>query len=128
MDARYYINILAQNLKQSARKMNIADQFLFMQDNDPKHTAGVTKRYFQNTAINLLEWPAQSADLNPIENIWSTLDTNIPPSGRTNPENFYQSLKLAWNQLGADYLQKLVESMPRRLQEVIKAKGGNTKY
>lgn len=128
MDARYYINILAHNLKDSARKMNIADQFIFMQDNDPKHTAGVTKRFFENTAIELLDWPAQSADLNPIENIWANLDSEVPPSGRINSDIFFQSLQTAWNQISPDYLKKLVESMPNRLQAVIKAKGGNTKY
>lgn len=128
MDARYYINILAHNLKESARKMNIADQFIFMQDNDPKHTAGVTKRFFENTAINLLDWPPQSADLNPIENLWSELDSKVPPRGRTNRDLFYQNLQTAWNGLSPDYLQKLAESMPRRLEAVIKAKGGNTKY
>lgn len=128
MDARYYVNMLAHNLKASACKMNIANQFIFQQDNDPKHTAGLTKRFFENTAINVLEWPAQSADLNPIENLWSELDSKVAPSGRTNAENFYESLKNAWNHLSLEYLQELVESMPRRLQAVIKAKGGNTKY
>lgn len=44
-------------------------------DNGPKHTAGVTKRYFERKSINVLEWPAQCADLNPIENIWAILDS-----------------------------------------------------
>lgn len=35
MDARYYINILAHNIEESARRMNIADDFIFQQDNDP---------------------------------------------------------------------------------------------
>lgn len=119
MDARYYNNILAHNLKESARKMNIADQFIFMQDNDPKHTAGVTKRFFENTAINLLDWPPRSADLNPIGNLWSTLDSNVPPSDRTITNIFYERLRTAWNGLSPDYLEKLVGTMQQRLQAVI---------
>lgn len=127
MDARYYINILAHNIEESARRMNIADDFIFQQDNDPKYTAAVTKR-FENTSINLLEWPAQSADLNPNENLWSRLDSKVLPSGRKNADIFYQNLQNAWNELSPNYLQKLVESMPRRLQAVIKAKAENSKY
>lgn len=128
MDARHYIRILEKNLEESATKMNIGDQYIFMQDNDPKHTAGVTKRFFERKAINLMDWPPQSADLNPIENLWSMLDSKVPPSGRKNQNEFFGSLQTAWNELSPNLLQKLVESMPKRLQAVIIAKGGNTKY
>lgn len=128
MDARYYIRILEKNLEESANKMNIGGEYIFMQDNDPKHTAGVTKRYFERKAINLLDWPPQSADLNPIENLWGMLDSKVPPSGRTNQNVFFENLQTAWNELSPNLLQKLVESMPRRLQAVLNARGGNTKY
>lgn len=128
MDARHYIRILSTNLRQSVEKMGIAGQYIFQQDNDPKHTAGVTKKYFANKSINVLEWPPQSADLNPIENLWSALDSQVPPSGRKNRDAFFESLQTAWHDLEPDLLKKLVESMNRRLSAVIKARGGNTKY
>lgn len=128
MDARHYIRILSRNLPQSVQKMGIANQYIFQQDNDPKHTAGITKRYFDSKSINVLEWPPQSADLNPIENLWAALDSKVPPSGRTNREIFFESLLKAWRELKPDLLNKLVESMNQRLSAVIKAHGGNTKY
>lgn len=128
MDARHYIRILSTNLPQSVEKMGIADQYIFQQDNDPKHTAGVTKQYFERKTINVLEWPPQSADLNPIENLWAALDSKVPPSGRTSQQTFYESLLAAWHELKPDLLNKLVESMNQRLSAVIKARGGNTKY
>lgn len=128
MDARQYIRILRHNLEPSVEKMDIAGQYIFQQDNDPKHTAGVTKRFFERYRINVLDWPAQSADLNPIENLWAALDSLVPPSGRTNKDSFYQSLLAAWNELKPELLKNLVESMQKRLCAVIKARGGNTKY
>lgn len=128
MDARQYIRILSTNLPQSVEKMGISEQYIFQQDNDPKHTAGITKKYFERKAINVLEWPPQSADLNPTENLWTALDSKVPPSGRTNQQIFFENLLAAWNELKPDLLKNLVESMNRRLSAVIKARGGNTKY
>ena len=43
--------------------------FKFQHDNDPKHTSKVVKAYLSNAKFVVLDWPSQSPDLNPIENI-----------------------------------------------------------
>lgn len=65
MDSTKYVNILARNLRESARSMNL-DDFIFQQDNDPKHTSKLTKEYFRRNNINVFPWAPQSPDLNPI--------------------------------------------------------------
>ena len=97
------------------------------QDNDPKHTAKKTKKFLQDCEIEVLEWPLQSADLNSIENL-CLLDAEIPLGKRYNKTVFLDDLRLKFQQTDPNYFQKLVESMPRRLEAVIRSRGYNTTY
>ncbi|ORD97417.1 TCB1 [Hepatospora eriocheir] len=68
MIAMSYTQILNKNLFASVKKLNMGDGFIFQQDNDPKHKASLNNDFFEKKEIKPLEWPAQSLDMNPIEN------------------------------------------------------------
>ena len=128
MTKEVYQAILDKNLRSSSRKIGIGRTFIFQQDNDPKHTSKIIHKWFVNNKISLLPWPSQSPDLNPIENLWSYLERKMSGRRPNNKFDLEQILKAEWEKIPQDYCRKLVESMPKRIREVIKAKGGHTKY
>ena len=77
-----------------------------------------------------MSWPAQSPDLNPIEHLWYHLKRRLgeyenAPGGM---QELWKRVKVEWDKIEADTCQKLIESMPRRVDTVIREKGGHTKY
>ena len=75
-------------------------------------------------------WPANSPDLNPIENLWHILRSNIRKR-KVQPRNkqaLIEALQEEWGKIDIEKVNNLCLSMPRRLQMVIDKKGGSTKY
>ena len=79
----------------------------------------------------MLEWPAQSPDLNPIEHLWSKVKRELnkyesPPNGMI---ELWARIQEIWDQkITVNDCLILIESMPRRIEAVRKAKGWWTKY
>ena len=87
-----YVTILIENLKESARKINMVF-FLFQLDYDPKHTFRLAKQCFTKNHIEICELRAQSPDCSPIQYFWSILDAKIPLSLRQNVNIFLDDLQ-----------------------------------
>ncbi len=119
--------ILEHFMLPSADKLYRDADFISQQDMAPAHTAKGTKSWFKDHGVTVLDWPAISPDLNPRESMgyWQEEDETHQTQQCRWPEGRNQS-NLGF--ITPEQCHRLIVSMPRRIDAVIHAKGGPTKY
>ncbi len=128
VNAAVYQEILEHFMLPSADKLYGDADFIFQQDLAPAHTAKGTKSWFNDHGVTVLDWPANSPDLNPIENLWGIVKRKMRDTRPNNADDLKATVKETWASIPPQQCHKLITSMPRRIEAVIKAKGAPTKY
>ncbi len=122
-----YQEILEHFMLPSEKLYGDAD-FIFQQDLAPAHTAKGIKSWFNDHGVTVLDWPANLPDLNPIENLWAIVKRKMRDTRPNNTDDLKAALKAIWASITPEQCHRLITSMPRRIDAVIHAKGGPTKY
>ncbi len=123
--APVYQYILEHFMLPSADQLFKDADFIFQQDLAPVHTAKSTKSWLNDHGVGVLDWTANSPDLNPIENLVKRKMRNKRPK---NADKLKAAVKETWASTPPQQCHKLITSMPHRIEAVIKAKGAPTKY
>lgn len=105
------------------------------QDNDPTHKKASHKAIQAwneknpgNKVTLLPEWPPNSPDLNPIENVWAYVQDQVNRAGCKDFHSFCAKVQEVFHNISKKHLQNLFASMRKRLQQVVVKKGGKTKH
>jgi len=131
MDSKLYLEILQDELMKSIKYFKFSEEnCIFMQDNDPKHKSKLVQEWLKKKKFRVLDWPSQSPDLNPIENLWAIIKRKLnqysdPPKGVF---ELWERIEETWNKITIEVCEKLIHSMPNRMKEVVRAKGGWINY
>lgn len=128
MDAPYYTKMISKRVPETINKYRMNATYIYQQDNDPKHTAIHTREFFAQNKVRVMKWPSQSPDLNPIENVWSEINRLTKDRNITTKLKCWEFFQEAWSKIQTSFLEKLVDSMPKRCADVIKAKGYSIDY
>ena len=109
---------------------NHAGHVVFQHDNARPHAARVTTQYLQANNVDVMPWPAFSADLNPIEHIWDEVDRRLRRRQRqpTTLNELENAIIAEWNNIPMNVIRRYIRSMRRRCDAVVNARGGHTKY
>lgn len=122
LNSKRYIEILFENLVPI-----YTDDFIFQQDNSSIHTSKITKNFIKNHDIKTIEFPPNSPDLNPIENMWHLIKHYLSKMEVTN-ENFKESVIECCKKVEYSSVHNMISNMHLRLQMIIGNDGSHIKY
>ena len=130
MDRHQYLRVLQGRVRQQMQEWFSNNNGIFMQDKAPCHTAKICSNYLSQQNFQVLDWPGNSPDLNPIENLWAIIKSQLRQQNLLTKNELICAVINSWSRDATllPKLHSLIDSMPQRIQAVIKGKGGFTKY
>ena len=117
-----------EDLKKDADKLYRRKKYRIVIDGDSKHTANDTQKYIKKEGLDVVaRWPANSPDLNPIENIWGIMEKEIKKLHIMNSLKIH--LNSIWRRITTpERLKPLIDSMEERMKRVLASKGSKIDY
>uniref|UniRef100_A0A8C1UPJ7 Transposable element Tcb1 transposase n=1 Tax=Cyprinus carpio TaxID=7962 RepID=A0A8C1UPJ7_CYPCA len=127
LNATAYLSIVSDHVHPFMTTVYPSSDGYFQQYNAPCHKAQIISDWFleHDNEFTLLKWPPQSPDLNPIEHLWDVVEREIRIMDvqLANRQQLHDAIISIWTKISEECFQHLVESMPRRIKAVLKAKG-----
>ena len=109
VNAQIYKNIVQDHVVPLIQNSGF-DRATFMQDNAPCHKAKVVMSYLSEQDFEIMDWPPQSPDLNPIENLWKTLGVKVMERNPTYTVDLWVKLQEEWSKISIEDCRELIRS------------------
>lgn len=124
-----YIRVLKKGLRGVDQQYD--GPWELQHDGDRAHTSSETMRWLaaRNPPVSVLEgWPPNSPDINVIENKWPLLKNAVAAREPKSREELIRVAREEWSKIDLDSIRTLIDSIPRRLLLLRRAKGGPIAY
>ena len=129
MTATRYCIILEKTLKPFVDAVFPDGNYRFQQDNDPKHTSKYAQQYYLENDINWWKTPAESPDLNPIENVWASLKYYLRYNYKpTNMATLESGIKEFWKMMTPELCSRYIAHLHKVMPKVIQVNGAATGF
>ncbi len=130
INSKKYVEVLKDRLLPQLQEWFPENSAVFMQDGAPCHTAKNSMKFLEDEGVQVLKWPGNSLDLNPIETMWAIIKRRLKGQTIKTKKDMISAVIKAWlhDESVAITSNKLVTTMPDHVKAVIAAKGGHTKY
>ena len=124
LDDSYYIQdqLIANARRQFGRRWRLQG------DNDPKHESRLAQQFLSSEVIEVIDWPSNSRDANPVENLWSIIKRRVEKRKPTNLEELNKFFHEECVNIDVVVLNHLIDSMKSRCLKLIKSKGERINY
>ena len=128
MNSSVYIDITRNHLIPAANRLYAGSGWLLMRDLAGWHRSGVTMDFYEESQIELFDFPSNSPDVNSIENVWSLLKRNIYKRHIENSDDLEQAINEEWEALSNELVIRIFNSIYDRVDALISSKGSVIKY
>jgi hypothetical protein len=128
LNAETYIGILEEAREEMEQASD--RRFWFQQDGAKPHTAGDTQEWLAENIRHVIgkgDWPPNSPDLAPIEDIWAIIDSHVKGAGLKTKEELKQFVTAEWDAVSLELCHRLLDSIPDRLRLVRERHGAYTR-
>ena len=127
MDGPYFVQILREHLIPNARRQ-FGRRWRLQMGNDPKHRSRVALNFMDEQVPEILEWPSNSPDVNPVENLWSIMKRRVEKRRPSNHDELDQYLHEEWQNVDISIVINLINSMRKRCLALIASRGERISY
>lgn len=136
MSGYYFSDLIRRTFPNMFRRLGKTSrtQKIFVMDNDPSQTSAMAMKALRELRIDLKKIPPRSPDLNPIENLFHVVKRRLREDAKEKCINketwdeFIIRVRSTLFDTSTDYIDKTIDSMPKRIKQIIRSKGRRIKY
>lgn len=125
MDSESYIQMLRDNQIFPMISQAFGNHWWYQQDNAPPHCSKWSREQLQTMVPNLLEWPARSPDLSPIEHLWGYLKSKIAGKHFSSEQCLFDTLSKEWAEMPFEVVHNAYSSFQARCKVCFKYQGSH---